>query len=229
MTLASSDVLVLVPARKGSKRLPNKNRLFIGGKSLLWRTLNVVKTIGLSEQTIISTDDEVVAAEAIKLGFAVPTLRPSHLAQDESSTVDVLKYVLIDLKKRQNWSPKYVLLLQLTSPFRDPKTIQRAIDLIQENRKFSAIVSGKISYSRNEKTIGFAIDHTLTNAEFSSELVEADGNFYVVRVPELIKNDTFLPKGTKVIVSNQSQSIDIDTVEDFKLARNVWRECDKTY
>ena len=224
------DFLVLVPARKGSKRLPNKNRFSIGNRSLLWRTLDTIRILGLSEQTVISTDDEVVAAEAIKLGFAVPTLRPSYLAQDKTSTFDVLKHVLADIEKRQKWSPKYVLLLQLTSPFRDPKIISRAIDLIQKKNKFPAIVSGKVNRSRNEKTIGFAADHVLTYiADNMGEFVEADGNFYVVRVSELIKHGTFLPKGTKVIVSDQNQSIDIDTLQDFELAQDVWRNTYQRY
>jgi CMP-N,N'-diacetyllegionaminic acid synthase len=224
------DFLVLVPARKGSKRLPNKNRFSIGNRSLLWRTLDAIKTLGLSEQTVISTDDEVVAAEAIRLGFPVPTLRPSHLAQDNTSTFDVLKHVLADIEKQQKWSPKYVLLLQLTSPFRDPEIISRAIDLIQKKNKFSAIVSGKVNRSRNEKTIGFAADHVLSyTTDNISEFVEADGNFYVVRVSELIKYGTFLPKGTKVIVSDQNQSIDIDTLQDFELAQDVWRNTYQRY
>ena len=123
-----------------------------------------------------------------------------------------------------------MLLLQLTSPFRDPKIISRAINLIQKKNKFSAIVSGKINRSRNEKTIGFAADHVLTYiADNMGEFVEADGNFYVVRVSELIKHGTFLPKGTKVIVSEQNQSIDIDTLQDFELAQDVWRNTYQRY
>ena len=82
--------------------------------------------LGLSEQTVISTDDEVVAAEAIKLGFAVPTLRPSYLAQDKTSTFDVLKHVLADIEKRQKWSPKPFFFTTNIS-FRDPKIISRAL------------------------------------------------------------------------------------------------------
>ena len=82
----------------------------------------------------------------------------------------------------------------------------------------------------NKKTIGFAADHILTyNADDTSELVEADGNFYVVRLSELIKDGTFLPKGTKVIVSDQHQSIDIDTFQDFALAQDVWRDMCQSY
>ena len=118
---------------------------------------DTIRILGLSEQTVISTDDEVVAAEAIKLGFAVPTLWPSYLAQDKTSTFDVLKHVLADIEKRQKWSPKYVLLLQITSPFRDPKIISRAIDLIQKRKNFPRLYQEKLIVAETKRLLALRL------------------------------------------------------------------------
>tara|TARA_B110001452_G_scaffold266772_1_gene274533 strand:- start:2710 stop:3426 length:717 start_codon:yes stop_codon:yes gene_type:complete len=218
------DVLVLVPARKGSKRLPHKNRLQLGNASLLKRTVGVIKDIGLLENTIVSTDDDVLAREAIELGLPLPEMRPSHLAQDNSATIEVFRYVLSDLAKRYGWHPKFVLLLQLTSPFRDPKNIKLAIDTILEKKYIPAIVSGKISEIKSDKTIGCAKDYILkTDLDLKEELVDLDGNFYVGRVPKVLSGNSFSPTGTKVILSSEQESIDIDTLDDFKLAHDIWK------
>mgnify|MGYP001988851483 CR=1 FL=1 len=66
-------------------------------------------------------------------------------------------------------------------------------------------------------------DHSAANGK----LVEADGNFYVARVEALLAGNTFLPTGTKVIISSKDQSIDIDTLEDFQLAEEKWRRADR--
>lgn len=213
-----------MPARKGSKRLRNKNRLAVGDRSLLQRTIDLIRAVGLLEQTVISTDDEVLAEQAGHLGVTVPYLRPSHLARDDSSTIDVLRFVLEDLNSNFKWLPKYVLLLQLTSPFRDPSTVEYAMNLIQKHEECPAIVSGKISNIENEKTIGRVSDDLLIETtKITGEFVEADGNFYVAHVSALLSSNTFLPDGTKVIISTEYQSIDIDTLEDFELAQDVCR------
>ena len=217
------DLLVLVPARKGSKRLPHKNRMWVGDKSLLQRTIDVVNRLGLLEQTVLSTDDEVIADEAKKLGIMVPGLRPNNLALDNTSTVDVLKFVLEELSKKQKWSPKFVLLLQLTSPFRDPETIRKAIEQLLFDEGASSIVSGKISQYRTAKTIGFARDHLLHHDDYCEHtFVEADGNFYCIKISKFSEENTFLPSGTRVVLSKKHQSIDIDTHDDYEMAQEMF-------
>ena len=196
--------------------------MWVGDKSLLQRTVNVANRLGLLEQTVLSTDDEVIADEAKKLGVTVPGLRPNDLALDNTSTVDVLKYVLGELSKKQKWSPKFVLLLQLTSPFRDPETIRKAIEQLLFDERAPSIVSGKISQYRTAKTIGFARDHLLNQDDYGEHnFVEADGNFYCVKISKLYEENTFLPSGTQVILSQKHQSIDIDTQDDYEMAQEM--------
>ena len=66
-------------------------------------------------------------------------------------------------------------------------------------------------------------DLLIETTKITGEFVEADGNFYVANVSALLSSNTFLPDGTKVIISTEYQSIDIDTLEDFKLAQEVCR------
>ena len=212
-------IIVVIPARARSKRLKHKNRLVIGNLSLLHRTINVVSELDLISDTVVTTDDPLIAEQAKAFGVQVPNLRPKHLCQDQSLTIDVVKYILTEVGQNKSWHPKYLLLLQLTSPFRDPSIIADAIENIVNDSQIPAIVSGLISDKRSEKTIGLSGDLLMSSDNNQpNDLVDADGNFYIVKISSLIKENTFFPVGTKVILSSGEQAIDIDTEADYQQA-----------
>ena len=81
----------------------------------------------------------------------MPTLRPSHLAQDKTSTFDVLKHVLADIETAKMVTK--IRALQLTSPFRDPKIISRAIDLIQKRINFPRLYQEKLIVAETKRLL----------------------------------------------------------------------------
>jgi CMP-N,N'-diacetyllegionaminic acid synthase len=83
-------LLVVIPARGGSKRLPKKNLRMLGDKTLIEWTLDIAKQIPNIIDIIVSTDDKTIAEISSNAGALVPWLRPNELAQDDSSLVEVL-------------------------------------------------------------------------------------------------------------------------------------------
>ena len=110
------DVISIIPARSGSKGIPNKNLKEVGGKSLLeWSIKASLKTRGIN-RTIVSTDSEEYALLAIEMGAEVPFLRPKELAQDSSPDLDFIRHTLASLAE-MNARPDLNVHLRPTTPF----------------------------------------------------------------------------------------------------------------
>lgn len=122
-----SDVLALVPARVGSKRIPGKNIRRLAGHPLIAYTIAAARESGVFDSVVVSTDGEDVAAVARHYGAEVPFLRPSALATDRSPDVEWLAFTLERLAAAGRAYRRFALL-RPTSPFRRAETIRRAIE-----------------------------------------------------------------------------------------------------
>ena len=127
-------ILAIIPARGGSKRLPRKNVKLLGDKPLINWSIESVQGIGEIIDILISTDDMEIAAVAKNAHALVPWLRPSHLATDTASSVDVCLHALEWYEKEKS-SVDAILLLQPTSPFRTKKKILEGVQLFIKERK----------------------------------------------------------------------------------------------
>jgi N-acylneuraminate cytidylyltransferase len=119
-------VLVVIPARGGSKRVPGKNMVPLGGRPLLQYTLEQVRAAGLRASTVVSTDHPGIADLTTQSGIRA-LLRPSALAADAASTELVLLHAL-DTLEVEGSVYEWVLTLPPTNPFRFPATIKRFLD-----------------------------------------------------------------------------------------------------
>ena len=121
-----SRVLALVPARGGSKGIPDKNIRPLAGRTLLEYAARVSEESGVVDRIILSTDSERIAEEGRRVGLEVPFLRPSELAQDDTPMLPVIEHA-VDFVAREGWDPEIIVLLQPTSPLRTPAHIRTAI------------------------------------------------------------------------------------------------------
>ena len=119
-------ILGVIVGRAGSKRLPGKHLLPLGGRPLLVWTLAAAKGASALTRLIISTDSREMAALAGKHGVEVPFMRPDGLAGDAARPVDVLRHAL-DFLERRGDGYDAVVLLQPTSPFRTSAHIDEAL------------------------------------------------------------------------------------------------------
>ena len=124
------EVLGLIPARSGSKGLKNKNIQKLLGKPLIEYTINSAKKSRYLNKIIVSTDSKKIAKIGLDLGVDVPFIRPKKLAQDDSSTLSVIKHTLDFLSKKYDYAPDIITILQPTSPLRKTKTIDQSIELL---------------------------------------------------------------------------------------------------
>ena len=109
--------LAIVPARGGSKSIPKKNIVDLGGKPLLSYSINAIKQSKSVSRVLVTTDDSLIANVAKDYKADVPFLRPKELAQDQTPTIPVIVHALQWLEEHEGSKPDYVLLVQPTEPF----------------------------------------------------------------------------------------------------------------
>jgi N-acylneuraminate cytidylyltransferase len=130
MPATSPSVVALIPARAGSKRVPNKNIRLLAGHPLIAYTIAAARDSGCFGAVIVSTDSERIAAIARHYGAEVPFPRPAEYAGDTSPDIEWIEYTLRRLRDEDRHFDCFSIL-RPTSPFRLPATIQRAWDAFQ--------------------------------------------------------------------------------------------------
>ena len=93
------NILAIIPARGGSKRLPSKNILKLGDSPLITHTINSTKNSKYVNKIFVSTDSKKIAKICESEGIDIPILRPKKLAQDNTPSISVINHVLLFLKK----------------------------------------------------------------------------------------------------------------------------------
>lgn len=134
------EVVSLIPARSGSKGVPDKNIREIGGKTLLAWSIKASVLCGSISRTIVSTDSPEYQQLSISLGAECPFLRPSEISTDNSGDIDFVKHALAELA-RTDYVPDFIVHLRPTTPFRDPNVIEQAISTAIERGSWTAIRS----------------------------------------------------------------------------------------
>lgn len=124
--IGGQRVLALIPARGGSKGVPGKNILPIGGRPLIQWTIDAAKASRYIDRLVLSSDDPAIIAAAEAGGCEVPFVRAAALSSDEASSIDVV----VDALQRL---PDYdiVVLLQPTSPLRSTQDIDATLERLQ--------------------------------------------------------------------------------------------------
>ena len=224
------DVDVLIPARAGSVGLPGKNRMMLADRPLFLHSVACAQRVDGTGRIFVSTDDPLLAAEATEAGAYVPELRPSHLATAATSMADVIRYAATLLADKGRTTDGFLLLLDPTSPLRDPGEISQALGQLRDWPEIDGVVSVSVP-SFNPLWVGVTLGdggrmnrHPLTPQVFARRQDVPDywrinGSFYVWRnrfardlAPDWLDHGTFLGIETPELMSHS-----IDTLTDFKL------------
>lgn len=119
------SIVALIPARSGSKRVPDKNIRNLAGKPLIAYTIAAARQSGVFSAIVVSTDSEQYAEISRKYGAEVPFFRPVEISGDLSPDIEWIEHALVELRARGREFDCFSIL-RPTSPFRMPETIQRA-------------------------------------------------------------------------------------------------------
>lgn len=214
--------LAIIPARGGSKRLPRKNVLDLCGKPLIVHTIEAALKSKYINKVIVSSDDEEILNISSKFGADI-IKRPIDLANDTATTFDTIKHTINNFEKYD-----YIVLLQPTSPLRNEKHIDEAMELL-EKKKADAIVSVcEMEHSplwsntlpKDGNMNNFLKDEILNKRSQDLEkFYRLNGAIYICKTEKLIENKSFFIKeNIFAYIMDREYSIDIDEEIDFKMA-----------
>jgi CMP-N-acetylneuraminic acid synthetase len=225
--------LAVIPARGGSKRLPQKNIIDLAGRPLIAWTIEAALKCKSLNEVIVSTDDQEIAEVARNCGAPVPFLRPAELATDEASTFMVIKHAL-DFLLARGRSFDFVVLLQPTSPLRSSRHIDDAISLLREKNADAIISVSEMHHSPNWANT-LPVDGSMSNF-FREEIKNVPGQtletyfrlngaIYVCSIERLLEEQTlFLRESIYAYRMDRKCSVDIDDKIDFLVADALMRE-----
>jgi YrbI family 3-deoxy-D-manno-octulosonate 8-phosphate phosphatase len=128
-----TEILALIPARGGSKGIPRKNIRGFAGYPLIAWSIAAAKQASCVTRVILSTDDEEIASVAREYGAETPFLRPSQLAQDQTTDLPVFEHALEWLEKNEGYQPDIVIQLRPTSPVRPKDCVDSAARTLTEH------------------------------------------------------------------------------------------------
>jgi CMP-N,N'-diacetyllegionaminic acid synthase len=219
----NKKVLAIIPARGGSKRLPRKNVLTLSGKPLIAWTIEAAKKSKYIDEVIISTDDEEISNISQRYGGKVPELRPLELSTDTATTKSVLIYTL----NKFRGDADIVVVLQPTSPLRNSRHIDDAMELLLNKNAFSVVSVTECEHSplwtNTLPDNGSMKDFIKVSNEIRSQDLQTyfrlNGAIYIYNIDMLLESKSLAyTEKTYAYKMPAENSIDIDNFFDFKIA-----------
>lgn len=222
-----AKIIAIIPARGGSKGIPQKNIRLLAGKPLIAYTVDYALKSKYIDTVVVSTEDQEIAAISYKYGAEI-IKRPAILAQDDSPTIDAVLHVLEALKI-QNEEQNVVVLLQPTSPLRNSEDIDSAIDLFLKNECDSII---SVCESEHPPYWAYKIDDHYLKPIMGNDFLKKrrqelpksympNGAIYISTVGVLNKYKSFNSSRRLPYLMPAIRSVDIDNELDFIVAESI--------
>ncbi len=218
------DVLCIIPARGGSKRLPGKNKKLFHGEPIITKSIKAALNCGIFTEVIVSSDDADILNISHEYG-AHAIERPRHLATDNVNECDAYLHILNQLKKK----PQYFCAIYPTAAFITPKEIKGAFDKMIKYGADACMGVSKYNYHpyqmlieyRNKGNAGFLRRLSPAKNEMKEYPLAyaSNGTVYWFETKSFIKNPSYWQE---FLVGYETNSIDINTVEDFKKAEEEY-------
>ena len=217
--------ICIIPARGGSKRIPQKNIKNFLGKPIIAYSIEAALESKLFDEVMVSTDDDEIAEIAKKYGAKVPFLRSKKNADDFATTVDVIQEVLQSYKESGQIF-EIACCIYATAPFVSSRSLIKAHKILIDKKfdsvfpvmEFSFPIQRAIKLYDNNKMELFQPKHLNSRSQDLEKAYHDAGQFYWFKTEQLQVVEKLWTANTGVIIIKQSEGQDIDTVEDWKLA-----------
>jgi CMP-N,N'-diacetyllegionaminic acid synthase len=147
------NILAIVPARGGSKGIPQKNIYPLYNTPLIYYTIKAIQRSKLITRAILSSDSSEVIKVAEDYGLEVPFVRPSKLAQDDTPALPVVEHAVKWLEETENYKVDYIILLQPTSPLRTENHIDEALSILINSDADSIVSIVEVPHNFNPYSI----------------------------------------------------------------------------
>lgn len=222
-------ILMVIPARGGSKRLPRKNVLPLGGKPLICWTIEAALATGLDARILVTSDDEEILsiAKQYEPEGVIAHRRPSELASDTASTADALVDA-VEAEQKAGYAPAVLILLQPTSPLRRADDVLSALNVFEEAGCSDTVVGVcEVEHPTawvgliNEDSRFTGIDLSGKRSQDYQQEYRLNGAVYVARTDVLMGSRSLFTEQLRASVMPRNRSLDIDEEIDFRVCESL--------
>lgn len=232
------NVLGIVPARGGSKSIPRKNIKSFAGKPLIAWAVEILKNSEVVDRVAVSTDDQEIAEIAKKYGAEVPFLRPAEFAQDDSPVFLAIQHALRWFRENDGYWPDSVVLIEPTSPGKQPHHIHDMVKMLEETGADSVVSVAEVpgvfnphwqmvrdGDGRLKLFTGGPVRSVIKRRQELPQTYYRGSAIYVFRPELLFKPEPSLyGEDVRGYVIDSKYSFDIDTLEDWELAERQFQK-----
>jgi CMP-N,N'-diacetyllegionaminic acid synthase len=223
------QVLGIIPARGGSKGIPNKNLRLLAGRPLLAYTVDAARASRRLSRVVLSTDDRSIADAGVSLGVDVPFLRPSDLASDDAPMLGVLQHAM-QAVSRDGFVADAIVLLQPTSPLRRPEHIDGAIDMLESSGADSVVSVVEVPHQFNPVSVmtldagrlrPFSDGPLVTRRQDKPRVFARNGPAVLAVRAAVLERGSLYGDDCRPLVMSAEESIDIDVAADLDYAEHI--------
>jgi len=223
------NIVGIIPARSGSRRIPDKNIKMLSGHPLIYYTIREALKAKTLNRVIFSTDSQRYADIAKSYGAEAPFLQPKEISGDDAGTTLVLIHCINYLENNESYPVDVVVTLEPTSPFRISKDIDDAVNKLLQTGADSVVSVREISEPPHwmfkldgDKMISFLNVDTSRFGRISRnqlpKLYIPNGAVFVTRRDVVMKEKRVYGRDCRALIMPAERSLDIDTLEDFRYA-----------
>ncbi len=234
--MSTPRVLAVVPARGGSKGLPGKNVRLLAGLPLIAHSIAAAALMPSVTRCVVTTDSAEIAAVARAHGGDVPFLRPAELAGDDTPMAPVLRHALASVEEQEGAAYDLVVLLDPTSPGRDPDRVEDAVAGLLDDGSLDGVVSVSeptfnplwVGVRERREDPGvleryFAEGEDITRRQDAPRYLRINGGFYVWRAEFVRRLETsWFDEGRHAMVEvPEVRAFSIDDEYELRLLQAV--------
>ena len=218
------NIIAIIPARGGSKRIPQKNIKVFFEKPMLSYAINACIDAALFSEIMVSTDCPQIAEVALNYGAQVPFMRSQKTADDFATTFDVVEEVLYNYKKNGR-EFDYICCVYPCVPFLTGVTLQNAYnqlipsnnDALQPVCKFPVPIEWAMKIEDGLLVPNDRNAQSIRSQDLEPKFFDV-GMFYMIKTDALFREKTLIPTKTMAYIIPEQEVQDIDTMDDWKMA-----------
>ena len=219
-------IVAFIPARSGSKGVPNKNIRQLGEIPLIAYSILLAKMVDEIDRIIVSTDSEEYALIAKEFGAEVPFLRPKSISGDKSTDFEAFKHCINWLEENENYKPDLIFHFRPTTPLRSPSIIKDALKMVIEypctslRSGHKAIESPFKWFLKDKEGYFKGIQENIDSEKVNMPRQDFPDVYIPDGYVDIIKTDTIIEQGNlhgnRMLVFESPMCYEIDTEEDYK-------------
>jgi len=226
--MMNNKVIAIIPARSGSKRIPNKNIKSFVGQPIISYSIKAAQAADLFDRIIVSTDSEKIAEVAKIYGAEVPFVRPAELADDFTGTIPVLLHALNWLSEH-GFATDYFCCIYATAPFIQPEHIIEGFNLLKKRNAATAFSVTTFPYPIfRALKIGedgciemFWPEHENSRSNDLPEAYHDAGHFYWGNTKRFLREKKLFSSDSVPVILPRYLVQDIDTPEDWETGEKM--------